>query len=226
MEHETESKVIDKTLDVVEYFAVGIEVLAVTIIVVGIVSATYVFLTRYRAPRAATTEYNRYRARLGWTLLLGLEVLVAADVVRTVAVNPSLEVEIDHRWPWQRPEHAGTGADRAYELIVGAPCRRTPSEDAVTGGREMATHQSGHRNRNGVATYAIRVQGSPRAGWSDRLAGMQIRPDEDDAGCTVLEATLPDQAALIGVLKEIYDLGLPLLQVDLVGGDDEVGSID
>lgn len=90
----------------------------------------------------------------------------------------------------------------------------------------MATHQSGHRNRNGVATYAIRVQGSPRAGWSDRLAGMQIRPDEDDAGCTVLEATLPDQAALIGVLKEIYDLGLPLLQVDLVGGDDEVGSID
>jgi uncharacterized membrane protein len=145
MDHETESKVIDKILDITDYFAVGIEVLAVAIIVVGIVSATYVFLTRYRAPRAAPTEYDRYRARLGRTLLLGLEILVAADVVRTVALDPtlesvavlgllvlirtflswSLEVEIQNRWPWQRPEQPETGAASARETNAGSTRKRT-----------------------------------------------------------------------------------------------------
>jgi uncharacterized membrane protein len=130
MERETESEIIDKILDVVEYFAVGTEILAVSIIVVGIIWATYGFLTRYRTPRAAATEYDRYRVRLGRTLLLGLEILVAADIVRTVALDPSLEsvavlgllvlvrtflswsleVEIEHRWPWQRPEEPKANA--------------------------------------------------------------------------------------------------------------------
>jgi len=48
---------------------------------------------------------------------------------------------------------------------------------------------------------------------------MQIAPDMGSPGCTFLEGTLPDQAALIGVLNGLYDLGLPLLQVRLVGGD-------
>jgi uncharacterized membrane protein len=124
MEHETESETIDAILDVVEYFAVGIEVLAVTIIVVGVALATYHYLlhrhrdTGRRGPRG----YVRYRESLGRALLLGLEILVAADVVRTVALDPSLEsmailgllvlirtflswsleVEIDRQWPWQQ----------------------------------------------------------------------------------------------------------------------------
>ena len=136
MGHETESEVIAEILDVIEYFAVGIEVLAVAIIVVGIAWATYAYLTRGRARRVAESDYDRYRVRLGRTLLLGLEILVAADVVRTVALDPSLEsvavlgllvlirtflswsigVEIEQRWPWQRPEApetvtAGAGED-------------------------------------------------------------------------------------------------------------------
>ncbi len=120
MDHETESKTIDAILDVVEYFAVAIELLAVTIIVVGICWATYTFLV-HRGLRHAPSSDRQYREHLGRTLLIGLEVLIAADIVRTVALDPTLEgvailgllvlirtflswsvvVEIDHRWPWQ-----------------------------------------------------------------------------------------------------------------------------
>jgi uncharacterized membrane protein len=119
---EYESETIHHILDVVEFFAVGIELLAVTVIVVGIVWATYSYLTRRDVRRAENRDVI-YRVRLGRTLLVGLEVLVAADIVRTVALDPSLEsigilgllvvirtflswavvVEIEHRWPWQRP---------------------------------------------------------------------------------------------------------------------------
>jgi uncharacterized membrane protein len=66
-------------------------------------------------------SYESYKHQLGKSLLMGLEFLVAADVVRTVALDPtlnnvailgllviirtflswSLTVEIDRRWPWQ-----------------------------------------------------------------------------------------------------------------------------
>jgi hypothetical protein len=49
---------------------------------------------------------------------------------------------------------------------------------------------------------------------------MRIAPDERDPGCTILEGTLPDQAALLGVLNGLYDLGMPLLLVERVEGDD------
>ncbi|HEY7032956.1 MAG TPA: hypothetical protein VH482_16545 [Thermomicrobiales bacterium] len=84
----------------------------------------------------------------------------------------------------------------------------------------MPTPQRRHRTWYGPGTYVIRVQGSLRASWSDRLGGMSIRPDDGEAGCTVLEGTLPDQAALIGVLTGLYDLGLPLLLVECVDGDE------
>lgn len=68
------------------------------------------------------TVYETYRRRLGRSILLGLELLVAADIIRTVAVTPtyqsvgvlaiivlirtflsfSLELEITGRWPWQK----------------------------------------------------------------------------------------------------------------------------
>jgi uncharacterized membrane protein len=66
--------------------------------------------------------YRRFRQQLGHTIQLGLELLVAADIVRTVATQPtltgvavlgvivlirtflswSLEVEITGRWPWRK----------------------------------------------------------------------------------------------------------------------------
>jgi uncharacterized membrane protein len=73
--------------------------------------------------RSFTLEhYGGYRAVLGRAMLLGLEILIAADVVRTAALDPSLKnisalgalvlvrtflswsiiLEIEGRWPWQR----------------------------------------------------------------------------------------------------------------------------
>ena len=95
-----------------------IEVVAVAIIVVGIAYASILFVLR----RGPLDAYSSYRARLGRALLLGLEVLVAGDIIRTVALEPSignvvtlgllvlvrtflswsLIVEIEGRWPWQQ----------------------------------------------------------------------------------------------------------------------------
>jgi len=78
-----------------------------------------------------------------------------------------------------------------------------------------------HRSWNGATRYLIRVRGTLRATWSDRLGGMRIEPDECDPRCTILEGPLPDQAALMGVLKGLYDLGMPLLNVQCIETFDE-----
>jgi hypothetical protein len=88
----------------------------------------------------------------------------------------------------------------------------------------MRADVSPHRAWYEPATYVIRVHGVLRATWSDRLGGMRITPDASDADCTVLEGLLPDQAALIGILTGLYDLGLPLLLVACVEGDEEGGG--
>jgi hypothetical protein len=65
------------------------------------------------------------------------------------------------------------------------------------------------------ATYAIRVQGALDANWSERLGGLRIvvvRAGEQ--AVTELSGRLPDQAALVGVLTSLYDLGMPLLSVE------------
>jgi hypothetical protein len=67
------------------------------------------------------------------------------------------------------------------------------------------------------ATYAIRVQGTLGADWSDQLSGLHITVLwKRSESVTELFGRLPDQAALIGVLTSLYDLGLPLLSVERV----------
>lgn len=80
-----------------------------------------------RAVRVPTRAgaYERLRRNLGRSILLGLEVLIVGDIVRTIIVDPtiesvlvlglivvirillsfSLEVEIDGEWPWSRWRH-------------------------------------------------------------------------------------------------------------------------
>ncbi len=111
----------------IEGASLGIELLAIAIIVVAIVYGTVRFLLALRPQRRASARgvesgaYDDYRERIGRALLLGLEILVAADVIRTVALEPtlgsiaslgllvlirtflswSLVVEIEGRWPGQ-----------------------------------------------------------------------------------------------------------------------------
>lgn len=106
-----------------EDIAKGVEVLGVATILVGLTAALLAggrSLVRGETPAGA---YRVVRTVFARTILLGLEFLVAADIIRTVAVQPSienvavlglivlirtflsfsLEVELDGRWPWARP---------------------------------------------------------------------------------------------------------------------------
>src|SRR5215218_5371596 len=113
--------------ETVETVGKGLDAVGVGVIVLGALVATLMSLRRW--PPGAD-EYRLYRQRLGRAILLGLELLVAADIIKTVAVTPtfesagvlaiivlirtflsvSLELEITGRWPWQG---AGRSADDA-----------------------------------------------------------------------------------------------------------------
>ncbi|GAA4473046.1 hypothetical protein GCM10023094_06090 [Rhodococcus olei] len=102
--------------------AVGsvVDIVGVAVIVVGAVVASWIALSDRRTVPGAPV-YERYRSNLGRSILLGLEFLVAADIIKTVAVTPtftsvgvlalivlirtflswSLQLEITGRWPWQ-----------------------------------------------------------------------------------------------------------------------------
>lgn len=106
---------------IVEWMTIAIELLAIAIIFVAIVVASIQYLVTRFLRRASEDAYHGYRVTLGKALLVGLEILVAADVIRTVALEPSFEnvavlgllvvirtflgwslvVEIEGRWPWQ-----------------------------------------------------------------------------------------------------------------------------
>lgn len=103
-----------------EYASQGIEALAVVIMVTCIVIGTARWLLLLGGNIDAA--YARYREMLGKSLLLGLELLVAADIIRTVLLELTLanvatlgalvlvrtglgwalSVEVEGYWPWQR----------------------------------------------------------------------------------------------------------------------------
>jgi uncharacterized membrane protein len=113
--------------DWIEIAAKFIEALAVVLIVGFIVigTAKWLFLSGKRAEKA----YERYRVHLGKALLIGLELLVAADIIRTVVLETTLlniltlgalvlvrtflgwtlTVEVEGRWPWRKKDEAGPG---------------------------------------------------------------------------------------------------------------------
>jgi uncharacterized membrane protein len=109
-----------------------IEALAVALMVGFIVVGTVKWL--FLSGRWTDKAYESYRVFLGKALLVGLELLVAADIIRTVVLETTLlniltlgalvlvrtflgwtlSVEVDGRWPWQKKEAAEfTGATGA-----------------------------------------------------------------------------------------------------------------
>jgi uncharacterized membrane protein len=113
--------------DIVEVIGQVVDALGVAVIVLGVLVATGSALRNLLRKQRS---YQPYRRQLGRSILLGLEFLVAADIIRTVAVAPtftdlgvlalivvirtflsfSLELEISGRWPWQ--QQAEPPADR------------------------------------------------------------------------------------------------------------------
>lgn len=104
----------------IEWVGLAMDVAGVATIVVGVLVA----LARFAGERADDRgRYRRLRQDLGRGILLGLEVLIAADIIRTVAVTPTisdvlalglivlirtflsvaLQVEVEGSWPWRQP---------------------------------------------------------------------------------------------------------------------------
>ena len=69
-----------------------------------------------------------------------------------------------------------------------------------------------------AGVYRIGVQGYLDKSWSDRMNGVDIQVQNlpDEAPVTLLVGRFVDQAALAGVLNTLYDLGFPLLKVELL----------
>lgn len=119
--HEAAYRVLDRAA---HWIAAGFEVAGVATILLVACAATVRFARRAAAAPDWIAVLPAYRADLGRGVLLGLEMLVAADIVGTVAVTPSfgrlgvlaavvlirtflsisLGVEIEGRWPWRRRE--------------------------------------------------------------------------------------------------------------------------
>ena len=99
----------------------GFQVVGVAVLVIGAILAFVTYLKVLPRRRDTPTAYSDLRRDLGKAILVGLELLVAADIISSVAINPtfatvgvlamiivirtflswSLEVEVNGRWPWQ-----------------------------------------------------------------------------------------------------------------------------
>jgi uncharacterized membrane protein len=107
-----------------------IELIAVTILSIGVAGMLIAAVVRSARREDWSEVYRTTREGLGRVLLLGLEVLIAADIIATVALELNLtnaaslglivlirtflswaiEVETDGRWPWQ--DHRAVRAER------------------------------------------------------------------------------------------------------------------
>jgi uncharacterized membrane protein len=105
--------------EVIETVGKAIDAVGVAVIALGALLSAVAVVRRLRKGDDA---YRAFRQQLGRSILIGLELLVAADIIRTVAVTPdarsvavlagivlirtflsfSLELEITGYWPWQK----------------------------------------------------------------------------------------------------------------------------
>ena len=104
----------------IQFISDLIDLLGVLIVTLGLLWGVVCFIKKLIA-KSAELAYQKFRIQIIRSLILGLEVLVAGDVIRTVAISPtlmsviilgaivlircflswSLTLEIDGRWPWQ-----------------------------------------------------------------------------------------------------------------------------
>lgn len=114
------------------------EVAGVLALVVGTVVTLWNCLIRlWLKPASRSLAYSYLRKGFGRAILVGLELLVAADIIRTVAIEPSLQnvavlglivvirtflswsldVEINGQWPWQRQTAPSTTIGPGHDEV-------------------------------------------------------------------------------------------------------------
>jgi len=112
---------------VMETVSLLFEIVGVLAIIIGFIAAVVLAARAVLQSRTWAPGYEIMRSTFGRSVLLGLEILVAADLIRTIAVEPtldnlyvlgllvlirtflswSLDVELEGRWPWQRARDEG-----------------------------------------------------------------------------------------------------------------------
>ena len=117
--------------EVIDDLAKGVEATGVVIMVLGGLVALVAGAVAWFDPSRRDGAYTRTRRNLGRAILLGLEVLIIGDIVRTIVVDPtlesvavlgaivvirivlsfSLEIEMDGTWPWSRWRTVRGGAE-------------------------------------------------------------------------------------------------------------------
>ncbi|MBB5710012.1 DUF1622 domain-containing protein [Sphingomonas xinjiangensis] len=126
-----------------------VELIGILVILAGATYSARRFVRAVARAGTSSGSYKQVRSDLGRSILLGLELLVAADIINTVAVQPtlrsiavlagmvlirtflsfSLEVEIEGRWPWQpprkreRPAQDSSGRPEAQERMYAVAFR-------------------------------------------------------------------------------------------------------
>ena len=124
--------------EIMEAIGKVVDAAGVGVIILGLLIATIIFLKKVyeRELGHPHTAYRQYRAGIGRGILLGLEILIAGDIIRTVAIELtfeslgtlailvairtflsfSLETEIMGRWPWRGKSALGKpGLDPSEE---------------------------------------------------------------------------------------------------------------
>jgi uncharacterized membrane protein len=111
---------VEQILKIFEQASGLISLFAVAVIVLGFVLAMGRYAIQFRKLKLEN-DFNQFKVDLGKTLMLGLEILVVADVIETITVPPTyqsmaglailvivrtfvswtLELEVEGRWPWQ-----------------------------------------------------------------------------------------------------------------------------
>jgi uncharacterized membrane protein len=129
---------------VMDHVAQGFEALGALILVIGVLWSFVLALLALRQPVPPKQAYRVLRQAFGGTILLSLEILVAADLIRTVAVSPtldnvlvlglivlirtflsfSLEIEIEGVVPWRRALASGLGTIKQATQTALGPDRR------------------------------------------------------------------------------------------------------
>ena len=110
----------DQLIAIVTYIAQALQIIGAVVLILGFVVATYRYI-RHILKNGMTPYLNAYRKALGRTVIIGLEILVAATIIKTITINQTMEsfsllvimiairtflswtttLEITGHWPWQ-----------------------------------------------------------------------------------------------------------------------------
>ena len=137
-----------ETQEIIFVISEVIDFAGVAIIALGALIGVIICARELLRQERAVNAYSHLRTFLGRSLLLGLEFLVAGDIIKTVAIGPtfdsvivlaiivlvrtvlslSIDVEIDGRWPWQAAQQTGL-TETGLAGTSSAPRRNQQSRD-------------------------------------------------------------------------------------------------